>query len=67
VVTSLLPREVLVEGIASDLDDDDLDELIERIREHLLPKPVEPMPMLTDGKVIEAEKVEIDGANCASS
>jgi hypothetical protein len=37
VVASLLPRELLIEPLADDLDDEQLDDLIARIRTHLLP------------------------------
>jgi len=49
MVASLVPRELLIEGVASDLDDDELDAMILRLREQLA-KPQD-APLLIEAKV----------------
>jgi hypothetical protein len=50
MVASLVPRELLIEGVASDLDDAELDAMIVRLREQL-GKPQE--PLLIEAKAID--------------
>ena len=50
---SILPRELLVESAAADLDDDQLDDLIGRIQQHVLDARSEPI-------LIEAKKETVD-------
>src|SRR5215470_13874913 len=49
MVASLVPRELLIEGVASDLDDAELDAMIVRLREQLA-KPQE-QPLLIEAKI----------------
>ena len=51
MVASLVPRELLIESVTSDLPDDELDNMIVRLREQLAAKPQE--PLLIEAKVVD--------------
>jgi hypothetical protein len=50
MVASLVPRELMIESVTSDLPDDELDAMIVRLREQLA-KPQE--PLMIEAKVVD--------------
>jgi hypothetical protein len=51
MVASLVPRELMIESVTSDLPDDELDAMIVRLREQLA-KPQE-QPLMIEAKVVD--------------
>jgi hypothetical protein len=52
-VLSTLPREFVVETVHGDLDDEDIDLLIERLKQQLLEERQQQQPILIEGKTIK--------------
>jgi hypothetical protein len=55
VVTSILPRELVVESITSDLSDQDLDEMIAALRARVIEQRAAAVPALETKAVIDVE------------